>query len=122
MSDFLFAASDRAFGADQFYGPYNSWERTKGWFASVRQELGEKTEAAFAYRRHTDDFILLRDNPAFYANNHIDQSWEAVLRRKQELGHEGAIYFGLEADGDSIDSNNLGQHARNQGAGYVDVD
>jgi iron complex outermembrane receptor protein len=122
MSDFLFAASDRAFGADQFYGPYNSWERTKGWFASVRQELGEKTEAAFAYRRHTDDFILLRDNPAFYANNHIDHSWEAVLRRKQELGRKGAIYFGLEADGDSIDSNNLGQHARNQGSGYVDVD
>ncbi len=33
ISDLLFATSDRSFGANQFYGPYNSWERTKGWFA-----------------------------------------------------------------------------------------
>jgi hypothetical protein len=25
-------------------------------------------------------------------------------------------------DGDSIDSNNLGHHARNRGTGYLDVD
>ena len=37
VSDLLLAASDRAFGANQFYGPYNSWERTKGWFASGRR-------------------------------------------------------------------------------------
>lgn len=122
VSDILMAGSDRAFGADQFYGPYNSWERTKGWFACARQELGHNTEAAFGYRRHTDNFILLRNDPAYYANNHIDESWQEVLRRKQELGNDGAIYFGLEADGDSINSNNLGQHARNQGAGYVDLD
>jgi hypothetical protein len=30
--------------------------------------------------------------------------------------------MGLEADGDSIRSNNLGLHARNRGAGYVDLD
>ena len=36
VSDLLFAASDRSFGANQFYGPYNSWERTKGWFAARR--------------------------------------------------------------------------------------
>ena len=30
--------------------------------------------------------------------------------------------MGLEADGDSIHSNNLGIHARNRGAGYVDLD
>jgi outer membrane cobalamin receptor len=122
VTDILLAGSDRAFGADQFYGPYNSWERAKGWFASARQELGEDTEAAFGYRRHTDNFILLRNDPAYYANNHIDESWQGVVRRKQELPKNGAIFYGLEAEGDSIDSNNLGQHARNRGAGYVDVD
>ncbi len=122
MTDILLAGSDRAFGADQFYGPYNSWERTKGWFASARQELGENTEAAFGYRRHADNFILLRNAPAVYANNHIDQSWQGVVRRKQELGKYAMLFYGLEGDGDSIDSNNLGRHARNQGAGYVDAD
>jgi iron complex outermembrane receptor protein len=32
------------------------------------------------------------------------------------------LLLGLESDGDSIRSNNLGVHARNRGAGYVDLD
>jgi outer membrane cobalamin receptor len=122
VTDILLAGSDRAFGADQFYGPYNSWERTKGWFASVRQQLGQLTEANFGFRRHTDNFVLLRNDPTFYANHHVDESWQGVLRRRQDLGKTGTLFLGLEANGDSIDSNNLGKHARNQDAGYVDLD
>ena len=40
VTDLLFAVSDRSFGANQFYGNYPSWERTKGWFGGVRQDLG----------------------------------------------------------------------------------
>ena len=47
ITDLLVASSDRSFGANQFYGPYNSWERTKGWFAGARQELGSHTVAGF---------------------------------------------------------------------------
>lgn len=122
ISDLLFAASDRSFGANQFYGPYNSWERTKGWFASGRQELGSRTVAAFGYRRHTDEFVLLRDAPSVYENNHIDGSWQASLRHTLPVATTSVLLFGLESDGDSIQSNNLGLHARNRGAGYVDLD
>jgi iron complex outermembrane receptor protein len=131
LLDLLFAVSDRSFGANQFYGPYNSWERTKGWFGGVRQELGSQTEAAFAYRRHTDEFVLLRDDPAIYENNHIDGSWQGSLRRTETLPRGTLLLMGLEEDGDSIRSYNdsngvttfaLGLHARNRGAGYVDVD
>ncbi len=131
VTDLLFAASDRAFGANQFYGDYPSWERTKGWFASVRQELGSHTVAAFGYRRHTDDFVLFRDEPAIYENNHIDGSWQSSLRRTLNLPAGALLLMGLEADGDSIQSYNfsggvrtfaLGVHARNRGAGYVDLD
>jgi len=122
ISDLLFAASDRSFGANQFYGPYNSWERTKGWFASGRQELGSRTVAAFGYRRHTDEFILLRNKPSVYENNHIDGSWQASLRHTLPIATTSVLLFGLESDGDSIHSNNLGRHARNRGAGYVDLD
>src|SRR5262249_7186592 len=52
---------DKPFGADQFYGNFNSWERTKSWFAGLKQDLGSKTEFDFGYRRHTDEFVLLRD-------------------------------------------------------------
>ena len=131
ITDLLFASSDRAFGANGFYGNYPEWERTKAWFASVRQELGSHTVAAFGYRRHTDDFVLIRNNPAIYENNHIDGSWQAALRHTTNL-HSGLLLLaGLEADGDSIRSFNfsggvtsdaLGVHARNRGAGYLDLD
>jgi len=121
-SDILLAGSDRAFGADQFYGNFNSWERTKGWFASMRQELGDKTSAAFGYRRHSDIFILLRNDPAFYKNQHIDQSWQGAVRRNEHLGAKSSLFYGLEGDDDSIESNNLGKHARNWGASYLDAD
>jgi iron complex outermembrane receptor protein len=122
VSDLLVASSDRSFGANQFYGDYNSWERTKGWFASARQELGAHTQAAFGYRRHTDEFVLLRNDPSVYENNHIDSSWQASLRHTLDLPHNSVLLMGLESDGDSIHSNNLGIHARNRGAGYVDFD
>jgi outer membrane cobalamin receptor len=137
LTDLLFASSDRSFGANQFYGDYNSWERTKGWFASARQELGSRTVAAFGYRRHTDDFVLWRNDPAAYENNHIDGSWQASLRHTVNLPANSILLMGLEADGDSIQSFNfsnlnssdvvvvtpaLGVHARNRGAGYVDFD
>jgi outer membrane cobalamin receptor len=131
ITDVLLAGSDRAFGANQFYGPYNSWERTKGWFASIRQELGGRTVAAYGYRRHTDDFVLLRTNPSVYENRHIDGSWQASLRHTVPLASPSLLLLGLEADGDTIDSRNfsrgiisnaLGIHARNRGAGYIDLD
>ncbi|HEY1766092.1 MAG TPA: TonB-dependent receptor [Terracidiphilus sp.] len=131
VTDLLFAVSDRAFGANNFYGAYPSWERTKGWFASARQELGSHTVAAFGYRRHTDDFVLFRANPALYENNHIDGSWQASLRHTLNLPASSLLLMGLEADGDSIQSFNfsggttspaLGVHARNRGAGYIDFD
>lgn len=131
VTDLLVAASDRAFGANQFYGNYPSWERTKGWFAAVRQELGSRTVAAFGYRRHTDDYVLIRDDPALYENNHMDGSWQASLRETLTVRKDTALLMGLEADGDSINSYNfsggvrsfaLGVHARNRGAGYVDFD
>ena len=121
-TDILMAASDTPFGAANFYGNYPSWERTKGWLASIRQALGANTQSGFAYRRHTDNFILLRDDPSLYANNHITSSWQAVLRRQDSFGTGKTMLYGLDFDGDSIHSNNLGQHARNWGSGYVDVD
>jgi len=52
-SDMLLAGSDRRFGANNFYGDYASWERTKGWFAGINQQMNEKTQAVLAYLRTT---------------------------------------------------------------------
>ncbi|MGH9529150.1 MAG: TonB-dependent receptor plug domain-containing protein, partial [Terriglobales bacterium] len=113
---------DKPFGADQFYGNFNSWERTKSWFAGLKQDLGDKTEFDLGYRRHTDEFVLIRDNPSIYENNHIDESWQAALRRKQSLGQNSTLFYGGEGFHESIESNNLGNHARSHGAMYADYD
>jgi outer membrane cobalamin receptor len=120
-TDILLATSDRPYGANLFYGPYPSWERTKGWFASIQQQLGQQTAASFGYRRHTDLFVLFVDQPDIYENNHITTSYEGALRRADTLGPNTTLSYGLEADGDSIHSNSLGDHARNQGAGYANL-
>jgi outer membrane cobalamin receptor len=121
-TDVLIAGDDRAFGANQFYGNYPSYERTKGWFASASQALGDRSQAAFGYRRHTDEYVLFRDDPAIYENNHIDTSWEGALRRNDALGKHVRVFYGLEGDGDGIHSNNLGNHARNWESGYADAE
>jgi vitamin B12 transporter len=122
-SDVLVGGSDRSFGANQFYGNYNSWERTKEWFAGINQEVDAKTEVVVAYRRHSDIFVLLANDPGYYKNQYDDYSWQGAVRRNDDLPWKGAgIYYGLEANADEIGSTNLGDHGRNRGAGYVDFE
>jgi len=118
----MLGLGDKLFGANQFYGPYDSWERTKSWFGGLKQDLGKKTEFDFGYRRHTDEFILLRNDPSVYENNHIDHSWQAPVRRTEQLGQNASLFYGGEGFYDSIHSNNLGDHWRTRSAGYIDYD
>jgi outer membrane cobalamin receptor len=121
-TDLLFAGDDRAFGAAGFYGDYNSWERTKGWFASTTQVFNSHAEAAIAYRRHSDIFLLERDQPFGYKNQHIDDSFEGVVRDRREIAENTTLLWGLEGNTDQIRSTNLGDHGRNRGAGYAQAE
>ena len=113
---------DKPYGADQFYGPFPEWERTKSWFAGGKQDLGKNTEFDFGFRRHTDEFVLFRNNPSIYENNHVDKSWQADIRRHERLSQNSTLFYGAEGVHESITSNNLGDHARSRGALYLDYD
>ncbi len=115
----LLAYSDRPYGADQFYGAYPAWERIKTWFLAAHQDLGQNTQADFAFRRHTDLFVLFRANPAIYTNRHLDDSWQGDLRRHDKLPFHGLLSYGVEGLAESISSNNLGVHERKRASGYV---
>ena len=121
-SQVMLGYSDKPFGADQFYGDFNSWERTKAWFAGFEQDLGQNTEFDLGYRRHTDVFILFRDDPAFFSNDHTSESWQTAIRRKQQLGQNSNFFYGAEGFHDSVESTNLGLHARSREAVYADYD
>jgi iron complex outermembrane receptor protein len=115
----LLGHSDRPFGAQNFYGNFPSWERTKAWFASASQTFGKQTSASYSFRRHTDLFVLYRDQPERFTNRHAVESWNFSLRRHERLGANQRFHYGAEAFSDSITSNNLGQHQRAYGAGYA---
>jgi iron complex outermembrane receptor protein len=116
------AYMDHPFGADQFYGDFNSWEDTKTWFAGVQEAIGDQTTASFGFRRHSDLFVLFRDQPQIYTNHHSDESYQAAVRRHENLSQVATISYGVEALHESILSNNLGDHSRSRGAAYAAVD
>ena len=122
VSHITLALNDRPFGANNFYGNYNSWERTKSWFASLRQDLGKNTEFSFAYRRHTDLFVLFRDRPQVYTNRHAVESFQSSVRRRDQIGRNISLFYGAEVLTDSIVSNNLGNHGRAREAAYGGID
>jgi iron complex outermembrane recepter protein len=121
-SSVLLAHADRPFGAENFYGNAPSWERTKTWWASLRQELGDRTEVALAYRRGSDLFVLYRYEPERYTNRHIGESFHGAVRRQDPLGTSLRIQYGVEGFRDELDSNNLGQRSRDRGAAYISLD
>jgi iron complex outermembrane recepter protein len=121
-SDVTLAYMDHPFGANGFYGNFNSWENTKTWFASLRQALGQNTEASFSFRRHSDLFVLFRDNPEYFTNHHSLETYQLALRRKENLSDTVKLHYGVEGYHDAIVSNNLGDHARGRAAGYASLD
>jgi iron complex outermembrane receptor protein len=120
--DVTLAYMDHPFGAEQFYGNFNSWENTKSWFASWQQALGEKTTASASYRRHSDLFVLYRDRPSVFSNHHAAETWQAAVRRREPVTQSITVYYGIEGLRESIVSNNLGRHSRARGAAYGAVD
>jgi vitamin B12 transporter len=121
-TDVLLAGDDRPFGANLFYGPYASFERTKGWFVALSQQFNPHTSADVAYRRHSDIFELFRDDPGYYKNQHIDDGFQGDIRDTRSLFHHGTLLTGLEETTEEIHSNSLGQHGRNRAAGYAEFE
>jgi len=118
----LLGLMDRPFGAQGYYGNFNSWERVKGWTAMASQELGSKTTASFSYRRHTDLFVLYRDRPQVYTNHHISETWLGSIRRTEELGGNGRLHYGFEALHEGLESTNLGIRDRSRQSTYLNYD
>ncbi len=121
-SSILLAHNDKPFGAEQYYGNFNSWERTKTWWASAQQSLGERTQASFAFRRHTDLFVLYRDRPQVFTNRHAVESYQGSFRRSEPIRTNTRLHWGAEGWHGAIVSNNLGTHSRSRGSGYAALD
>lgn len=113
----------RDFGANEFYGPYNSTERTGTVTADARWTVpvgGWVLSTTGSTRRHTDRFTLIRDNPAIYENLHTSwQSTGEVVGRTTVGRAELAV--GADAQNDQLTSARLGSHAEWRDAAFAEV-
>ncbi len=67
-ADVFAGYADRQFGAQDFYAPYNSFEKTRTFFAAARynRTISDRLtlEPRVFFRRHTDEFILFAITPS----------------------------------------------------------
>ena len=70
------ATNDRPFGAEQFYGNYNSWERTRTWFASARQSLGRQDRCCVRVSAAYRSVRSLSRPAAVFTNRHAVESYQ----------------------------------------------
>ncbi|MFH1845839.1 MAG: TonB-dependent receptor, partial [bacterium] len=106
--DLFLGYSRRAFGAPDFYSPTAAWERTEALFGAVRWRrdvsVGMTIEPRLHFRRHEDRFILLRDNPDYYTNDHLTRRGGAEIRAILQVSDGTALVTGLEAVYEDINS------------------
>ena len=131
--DLLAGFARRSFGAPDFYAPYPSWERTETRFVGLglQQALSDRVviEQRLHGRRHDDRFVLLRDSPDVYANDHRTRRAATDTRVAIDAGHGLTVAMALDGAYEDIDSQGvrsgvagpaLGVHDRRRAGGAVE--
>ncbi len=113
----MIAYTDRTFGANGFYTSAfpDQWESIQTAFASLSHTLhleGLQLKTRGYWRKNDDEFLLKRNEPEFYQNNHTTDvlALETNGSFESKLGTTG---FGLETRKEKIESSNLGNRERN---------
>lgn len=117
------AVGTRDFGANSFYGPYNSTERTQSatadasWDALVNQWL---LRVGASTRKHADRFTLVRDNPQIYENLH--ETWQSTgeATARTTVG-DVALVAGGDLANAQLSSTRLGGRHEWRSAGFMEA-
>jgi len=111
--EFLFGFTKRDFGAANFYAasrPQEEEHVTQRFFslrAGLKEELFDLNSTLY-FRRHTDKFILDRNNPPFYTNYHTSY----VQGIKTEADFDNDLFFALDIGREKVTSTNLSRRRR----------
>ena len=124
--ELLASFSNRRFGANGFYAkPENTdqYEATQssllGVSTSIQHSPRLRVQPKIYWKRGQDEYIFIRSNPSVYRNLHITNKFgvEVNTTWEHKLGTTG---IGFELARVSIQSNNLGEHARTLVHGYFE--
>lgn len=115
--DFIAGHTSRDFGANAFYADVDfidQYEEVATSLVALKYThvAGNTTiKPRISYRRNTDDYVFLRDNPSFFQNMHESQrlTGDINVSRTSKYGTTG---LGVEFSRESLESSNLGDHDR----------
>ncbi len=112
------------FGAYKFYSEAfpDEFEKTRTFLATSRTRLCwpcQELQPQVSFREHHDYFILDRERPDFFFNDHTNTTIAFGLPYTLHLSGHTAI-IGTDIKQDAIDSTNLGQHHRNLYSVYTE--
>ncbi|WBL43477.1 TonB-dependent receptor [Algoriphagus halophytocola] len=112
----MVAYADRDFGANGFYASTypDQYESIQTTLASLSHTLDLKNfflNTRAYWRKNADEYLLRRNEPEFYKNNHLSNVYalEANGNFKTGLGTTG---FGVETRKEVLESTNLGDQER----------
>jgi len=111
--EFLFAATQRDFGAADFYSvkfPHQEEHITQELFSLSGKTKNQPVNLTprLYLRRHSDKFILNRHNPPFYTNYHTTY----VYGLDNQFDFSNGLFFGLNIEREKVTSTNLKNHRR----------
>ena len=113
----------RDFGADGFYAPYASYEKTRTFTGSASYQRGLggiSVQPRISFRRHDDDFILIRSDPSVYRNQHENRQLAGELVVRTTID-QLLIALGGEAVRSDIESNALGDRTEDRLALFAEA-
>ena len=113
------------FGANGFYGPAPSRERTNGTFVLFDHRLSRSdvrdVSGTLSYRTHGDMFLYDPRAATAVANRHRTHAVEATMKLQRTLSDRLRLNAGGTLGGDWIRSNNLGDHTFARGSVFAEV-
>ena len=116
--EMIAAFFDKKFGAQNFYTPesfgFNEYEETQSSLIGVSTTFNTgnfKIKPRAYWKRGQDIFLLKRENPGFFRNQHITHK-VGVETNASYTSNVGITGFGVDISKVSISSNNLGDRER----------
>lgn len=115
--------NSKDFGANSFYTSKFPWQYEETRLFTVQGGAGYhqtdwNVQLKSFYREHEDLFLLKRNDPSFYKNEHKSKSYGAELESHYFIDHY-AFSLGAEIAKEEINSTNLGEHKRNRGGFFA---
>ncbi len=125
--DVMASLADRKFGANRFYGNdadffADQYEEVQTSLVSLgyKNIIGDFSfRPRISWRRNVDEYLLIREDPAFYRNKHTSNvlTFEVNSDYYSDLGITG---IGIELSTLNLESNNLGERDRQVGTFYLE--